>query len=119
MDKLDMIFSRQQAFDDELIRKRGLWEITMQEWMQKECIALMVELGELMEEVQYKWWKNPKEMDMAAVKEELVDILHFFVSMCLKAGMDAGELHALYMKKNEENFKRQHGTSEKKGYENV
>ena len=37
--------------------------------------------------------------------------------MCLKAGMTSDELFELYIKKNEENFRRQHGTSEKKGYE--
>jgi len=46
-----------------------------------------------------------------------VDILHFFVSMCLKTGMDADELYRRYLEKNKENFARQHGTSEKKGYE--
>ena len=51
------------------------------------------------------------------VKEELVDILHFFISMCHKTGMDADELYARYMEKNKENFARQHGESAKPGYE--
>jgi len=31
--------------------------------------------------------------------------------------MDADELYRRYLEKNKENFARQHGTSEKKGYE--
>ena len=60
--------------------------------------------------------RTPKEVDMEAVKEEMVDVLHFFVSMCLKTGMDADELHRRYLEKNKENFDRQHGRSQKPGY---
>ena len=75
------------------------------------------ELAELIDEVNFKWWKNPKEIDLNAVKEELVDILHFFISMCHKTGMDGQELLDRYLEKNKENFDRQHGLSKKPGYE--
>jgi len=116
MDKLSEIFMMQQAFDTELVERRHLNGISMEEWMQKETIALIAELMEMLGEVNYKWWKNPKEVDMEAVKEEMVDVLHFFVSMCLKTGMDADELHRRYLEKNKENFERQHGRSQKPGY---
>ncbi|NLK17399.1 MAG: dUTPase [Clostridiales bacterium] len=117
MDKLDKIFELQKKFDEDLINNRNLHGITLEQWIQKETLAIISELAELLNEVNFKWWKNPKQIDLAAVKEELVDILHFFVGMCLKAGMTSDELFELYIKKNEENFRRQHGTSEKKGYE--
>lgn len=116
MDKLEQIFQMQLAFDTELAQKRKLEHIAFEDWMQKETIALIAELCEMLNETNFKWWKNPREIDMAAVKEELVDVLHFFVSMCLKTGMDAAELHALYLAKNKENFDRQHGLSAKTGY---
>ncbi|MDP2891740.1 MAG: dUTPase [Bacillota bacterium] len=116
MDKLERIFELQKSFDDGLIKKRGLEAISMEEWLQKESLAVMAELSELLNEVNYKWWKNPKQVDMGAVKEELVDVLHFFVSMCIKAGLTAQELHDLYIQKNSENFKRQNGLSDKEGY---
>ncbi len=117
MDRLEEIFERQQAFNEELIRVRGLSGISSEEWIQKYALAMLVEMGELLEEINYKWWKNTKPTDIGAVKEELADILHFFVSMCLKAGMDAEELHRRYMGKNQENFMRQRGLSHKPGYE--
>lgn len=117
MDKLENIFKYQNQFDTELAEKRGLSDIPMEQWIQKETLAMLSELAELIDEVNFKWWKNPKPVDTDKVKDELVDILHFFVSMCLKTGMDASELHERYMNKNKENFARQHGTSEKKGYE--
>lgn len=117
MDKLDKIFQYQKSFDDEVIARRGLQDICMEEWIQKETLAMMSELAELIDEVNFKWWKNKKEVDASLVKDELVDILHFFVSMCIKTGMDAQELFDRYLAKNKENFDRQHGRSEKKGYE--
>ncbi len=116
MEKLDKIFMMQKAFNDELISRRGLDGIAMEQWQQMYTLAMLSEMAELIDEVNFKWWKNPKPVDSDRVKEELVDILHFFVSMCIKAGMDADELYERYMQKNQENFDRQHGRSAKAGY---
>ena len=116
MDKLEQIFKYQTMFDEELIEKRHLQGISLEEWIQKETLATMSELSELIDEVNFKWWKNPKEVNLDNVKNELVDVLHFFISMCHKTGMDADELFDRYMIKNKENFDRQHGNSKKPGY---
>jgi len=117
MDKLDVIFHMQNKFDSDLIKNRGLEGVKPEEWLKMQTLAVISELSELLTEVNFKWWKNPKEIDMSAVKEELIDILHFFVGMCLRTGMTSEELYEIYLKKNEENFKRQYGTSQKTGYE--
>ena len=79
-------------------------------------MALIDEVTELLNEINYKWWKNKKPINEAAVKEELCDVLHFFVSMCIDAGMSAEELHKIYIEKNRENIARQEGKSQKEGY---
>jgi len=117
MDKLENIFKYQKMFDTELAERRGLNDIPMEVWIQRETLAMLSELAELIDEVNFKWWKNAKPVDEDNVKNELVDILHFFVSMCLKTGMNAEELHQRYLDKNKENFARQNGISDKKGYE--
>lgn len=117
MDKLDTIFAWQKKFDEDLLNRRNLQHITRDQWIQMETLAMMDELSELINEVNYKWWKNPKPVDETRVKEELVDILHFFTSMCLKMGMSAQELCQMYLEKNKENFARQDGLSQKAGYE--
>lgn len=116
MDRLQTLFKLQKLFDEDVVKSRGLQDIKPEEWIQKEVLAMISELSELLDEVNFKWWKNPKEVDFNRVKEELIDILHFFMSMCLKVGMDADEVFDRYIKKNEENFKRQQGLSEKQGY---
>lgn len=115
MDKLDDIFRLQASFDESLAARRGLSH-SAEEWVQKETLAIIAELGELLDEVNFKWWKNPRPIDLERVTEELVDILHFFVSMCLKVGLNADSLHAAYVRKNRENFKRQEGLSDRQGY---
>ena len=116
MDKLERIFELQKAFNGELVEKRHLEGIPMEKWLQMQTLATISELAELIDEVNFKWWKNPRPVDDDRVREELVDILHFFVSMCLSAGMDADELYRRYIAKNQENFNRQHGLSAKPGY---
>jgi len=116
-DKLDIIFGLQKALDDDITRRHGLEHFTPEEWIQKDVLAITAELGELLHEVNFKWWKNPKPVDRAALHEEMIDVLHFFVSMCLRAGLDAEALFGLYIAKNKENFDRQYGRSAKKGYD--
>ena len=116
-DKLDMIFELQEKFDQDVIKNRQLENIQPEEWIQKQTLAVISELAELLNEVNFKWWKNPKEVNTMNVKEELIDILHFFVGMCNRIGMSSTELFKIYIEKNKENFKRQYGLSDKKGYE--
>ena len=117
LDKLDIIFKMQEKFDQDVIKNRKLEDITPEQWIQKQTLAMLSELAELIAEVNFKWWKNEKAINQDNVKEELVDILHFFTGMCNRMGMDSEELFQKYLSKNEENFKRQYGTSKKKGYE--
>ena len=116
MDKLDVIFQLQESLDSDIASRRNL-SYSREEWMQKEVLAMISELSEVLDEVNFKWWKNPKPVDDDALKGELVDVLHFFVSMCLKSGMTAEELFSRYKAKNQENFDRQYGSSQKQGYE--
>lgn len=75
-------------------------------WFLKFQQALSQELAEAVDSVNWKWWQNkPDDWDNA--KLELVDILHFWVSLCTVAGLDAAEVMALYAKKNKLNHHRQ------------
>ena len=118
MDKLETIFTMQQALNRDIAERRNL-RFSKEEWIQKNILAMLSELSEVLDEVNFKWWKNEQPLDELALKQELVDVLHFFVSMCLNAGMSAEELYSRYIEKNQENFDRQNGLSQKKGYESA
>lgn len=114
-DRLSDIFHWQAMFNDHVRQERHL-DFSRSEWLQKEAMALMVELAEVVEETRFKWWKNTEPIDDAKLHEELVDVLHFFISLCLDAGLDADRLYQGYLAKNQENFRRQQGLSDKPGY---
>ncbi len=76
------------------------------QWFLRFELALKQESSEAIDSLNWKWWKKDDD-DWDNVKVELVDMLHFWVSMCTVAGMDATEVLQLYFKKNELNFKRQ------------
>lgn len=80
-------------------------EIRRQRYLQFE-LALKQEMAEAIDSLSWKWWKK-QEDDWDNIKVELVDMLHFWVSMCTVAGLDAKEALNLYFKKNELNHKRQ------------
>ena len=102
MDKLDKIFLMQKALNDDIAERRNLDRSDKAEWLQRQALAMMSEMAELIDEVNFKWWKNPKPLDDEKIKYEIVDILHFFVSMCLTSGMDSKELFDLYLYKKKE-----------------
>ncbi len=114
-DKLDTLFEMQAALDRYITEERHLG-FTPAEWIQKRILALLSELAEVLDEVRFKWWKNAEPIDADALKEELVDVLHFYIGMCVDAGLSADELYEIYLRKNKENYDRQKGLSDKKGY---
>ena len=77
VDKLEVVFAMQKSLNDEIVRLRALEGISDEEWIRKNVLAMVSELGELLDEVNFKWWKNEKPADAEAVRGELVDIFHF------------------------------------------
>lgn len=69
-------------------------------------LAMRQESAEAIDSLSWKWWKKMDD-NWDNVKIELVDILHFWVSMCMAAGMTAQDVTDLYFKKNELNHQRQ------------
>lgn len=106
MDKLDKIFKLQKELDDKIIKERNI-NFTKEEWVKNEVLAIMSELAEILDEVNYKWWKNPKEINEEALKEEVIDVIHFVISLSLKIGLSSNELFQVYLEKNKVNIKRQ------------
>ncbi|NQY73222.1 MAG: dUTP diphosphatase [Candidatus Margulisbacteria bacterium] len=73
-------------------------------------LAHRQESAEAVDSLNWKWWKKDDD-DWDNVKIELIDMLHFWVSMCTIAGLDSKEVFDLYFKKNQLNHDRQN-----KGY---
>lgn len=80
-------------------------EVKRQRFMQFE-LAMRQEAAEAIDSLNWKWWKKDAD-DWDNIKIELVDMMHFWVSMCTVAGLSADDVIDLYLKKNQLNHKRQ------------
>lgn len=83
----------------------GVNTLTM-EWLTKYHHALTEEVKEIGEEFVWKWWSKSTS-DLTKIQEEIVDALHFWISIALVSGMDARAVFQAYLKKNQVNMDRQ------------
>ena len=88
------------------------------EWFMRYELAMRQESAEAIDSLNWKWWKKTPD-DWDNIKIELVDILHFWVSMCTIAGMTANDVFELYFKKNQLNHHRQENGYKEGTYETV
>ena len=68
--------------------------------------AMLEEVVEVIRELNWKPWKHKHELELDKIKEELIDVLHFWLTIanCLK--MNSEEILSLYSKKNRKNRER-------------
>jgi dimeric dUTPase (all-alpha-NTP-PPase superfamily) len=128
-DKLDQLFSLQLELNDRIFAKKDIRDndgkvLTMaaliaeaqkqglgpntkvNEWLGKYLQALDDESRELKEELLWKWWSKD-HLDMQNIRVEIIDQLHFWMSLAMTAGLDAESVFRIYMQKNAVNHARQ------------
>ena len=123
-DKLERLFEDQAKLNDNIMAKRvGISNFTdkcfmehqsgeplmatslVNTWLRNFSQALKDEVRELDEELPWKWWsKDP--LDMQNIRVEIVDQLHFVISLALTAGMGAEDVFRIYQQKNKVNLAR-------------
>ena len=131
MDKLEELFKMQAELNDKIFKKQGLTTVsgdiglssgslyalsrfglsqgpnsTVNIWLKNYLDALDDESSELRKELLWKWWSNDK-LNMQNIRVEIIDILNFWISLAITAGLDAGEVMRLYKQKNKINQNRQ------------
>ena len=116
MDRLELMLEHQQKLND-IIRRCGE-HTPWQQRMQQYALALMMESAELMDWLPWKHWSvrsgNKKvpagelfcDEHMTEIKTEVVDCLHFLLSLALELDMTADDIFSLYAEKMEVNIKR-------------
>lgn len=85
------------------------------DYIRKHAMYLVAEVGEFLHEVPgFKDWKiYPEEMAFCNTKalEELSDVLHFFLNICLALGLSAEDIYNIYCNKAYINMARLRDTS--------
>ena len=115
-DKLDLIFKHQKA----LQKKLGIYDKInqdpkmRQQYINQMILALHEEATEIMRETAYKnpeympfGWKKGQKFNEENFKDEIIDIIHFVMNLCIISGMTSEEIFERYIGKNKENHVRQ------------
>lgn len=107
-DMLKDIFRMQKALNARIgVHPETMTEEEQQTWTLNYCRALSQELAELTDSVPWKWWAKYQTFDKQNARVEVVDMIHFVVSLAQVLGLSAEDVYQLYLKKNEVNFQRQ------------
>ncbi|MDR1413895.1 MAG: dUTPase [Puniceicoccales bacterium] len=108
MDKLDKLFEIQRNFNAKIgVDVSNLNEQGKVEWILKYTRALQQETCELVDSVPWKWWAKYQKFDEQNARVEVVDLLHFLISIAQVLGMSADDVYEVYCKKNIINHRRQ------------
>lgn len=114
-DYLEQIYSKQFELQKKLgtIDKFKESPAMRQQYINQMILALHEEAVEIMRETAYKnpdyvpfGWKKHQEYNEEKFKEEIIDIIHFVLNLCIVAGMGPDEIYNKFMEKNKENGKR-------------
>ena len=108
MDKLDKIFEMQEKLNCRIgINLDDLGDDEKIKWILNYSRALQQEVSELIDSVPWKWWAKYQKFDKQNARVEVVDIMHFLVSIAQVLDMSADDIFDAYCKKNAINHERQ------------
>lgn len=106
---LQILLNNQREFGKKFCNFGNLTLEEQTKWTKEFVMCLNNEFTELIEQLPWKHWKNYEgfEPNMKEIKFEIIDILHFFLSLCLVWDMSAEEILKYYIAKNKHNHARQ------------
>lgn len=108
MDKLEEIFKMQYELNKRIgIDAETLTEEQRIQWTLNYIRALQQESAELTDSLPWKWWAKYQNFDIQNARVEVVDMLHFLVSIAEVLGMKSEDFYQAYLKKNKINHNRQ------------
>src|SRR5690606_26594705 len=86
---LNPLFQKQAELDKYIYSQNN---VTAKEVFEKKIVALLVELGELANELQFfKYWKENINIDRQRAIEEYIDVIHFAIGLAVDLGIDEHE----------------------------
>ena len=108
LDRLDTLFDLQKQLNLRIgVDSDRMSDDERQQWLLNYCRAMSQEIAELTDCVPWKWWAKYQEFDRQNARVEIVDLLHFLISLAQVAGMSADEIFEAYTKKHDVNLNRQ------------
>lgn len=114
MDKLENLFFTQEQFMKQL---KIEYPVDLDTWIGQQEVRMVMffltqEIFEAAEWMKNKPWRQTTTpLDKDKFMEEIADVLHFFLELCIIVGLTPDDLVHLYQVKMRENYDRQ-----KRGY---
>jgi dimeric dUTPase (all-alpha-NTP-PPase superfamily) len=107
-DKLQEIFQLQEQLNRRIgVDTSNMTDEERQKWVLNYCRAMTQEVAELTDSVPWKWWAKYQTFDKQNARVEVVDLLHFLISLAQVLEMDANDIYEAYAKKHKVNVSRQ------------
>ena len=107
-DRLDEIFRLQRELNQRIgVDTAHMTEKERQQWVLNYCRAMSQEVAELTDCVPWKWWAKYQKFDRQNARVEIVDLLHFLISLAQVMEMTPGDIYEAYTKKHQVNLARQ------------
>lgn len=92
MDKLEEIFKMQYELNKRIgVDTAAMGDDERVKWVLNYSRALGQENAELVDSVPWKWWAKYQKFDPQNARVEVVDMLHFIVSLAQTLGMSADD----------------------------
>ena len=114
-DKLEDIFRLQEALNLRIgVDTAHLTDEQRQQWVLNYCRAMSQEIAELTDSVPWKWWAKYQKFDKQNARVEVVDLLHFLISLAQVLEMSHDDIYEAYTKKHQVNVARQESGYETK-----
>jgi len=109
---LDEMMRLQKSFGKKFVDFDNLSVEEKERWTKEFIICCLDELSEILNCTNHRHWKTPiYPINEIEIKYEIIDLLHFVLSLMLVWGMSPEEVFSVYVTKNRENNDRQ-----KRGY---
>jgi len=107
-DKLQILLEKQSQLIN-FISNRKEWykRATKEEFLFVMTYALIDEAVEFIHELNWKPWKGKHLINYEKLKEELIDILHFWLTLAVELNLTAEDIVEIYTAKNKVNVNRQ------------
>ena len=107
-DKLEQIFHLQEQLNKRIgVDTANMTDDQRQQWVLNYCRALTQEVAELTDSVPWKWWAKYQKFDKQNARVEVIDLLHFLISIAQVLEMTPADIYEAYAKKHQVNLSRQ------------
>src|ERR1700690_1347884 len=107
-DKLEELFRLQVQLNQKIgVDTTAMTDEQRAQWLLNYCRAMTQEIAELTDSMPWKWWAKYQKVNKQNAKVEVIDLMHFLISIGQVLEMTPHDFYNAYTKKHKVNLERQ------------